>query len=56
LENYFESEEQQKSVQTLLHTFILELEKKDSNNEEFLEKMSTKLLLDIVPGKSLKPF
>jgi hypothetical protein len=56
LENYFESEEHQKSVQTLLHAFLLELEKDESNNEEFLEAMSTKLLLDIVPGKHLNCF
>eukprot|EP01080_Neovahlkampfia_damariscottae_P005154 gene5154-8760_t len=49
LENYFDSENDQKSVQKLLKTFIHELENDESNNEQFLEDMSTKLLVEIVP-------
>ena len=49
LEKFFDTEEHQKDIQHLLKTFIHELETDESNNEQYLEDMSTKLLLEIVP-------
>ena len=49
LEKFFDTEEHQKDIQHLLKTFIHELETDESNNGQYLEDMSTKLLLEIVP-------